>query len=1058
MFSKILFFLLVAGFVPVALAEESLEYNRDIRPILSEYCFACHGMDSASREADLRLDQRDSAVDYGAIVAGEPDESTLIDRVFSSDSELRMPPVETNKQLTEAQKEMLRKWIEDGAEYQPHWAFVSPDKPAEPEVSNNGWIRNPIDSFVLSRLEREGLEPAPAAGARTLFRRLHFDITGLPPNPKDLESFVVDYHQEPEHALSEWIDRLMESPAWGEHRARYWLDAARYADTHGMHFDNYREMWPYRDWVIRALNENQPFDQFVIEQLAGDLLPEPSVEQLVATGFQRCNMTTNEGGTIDAENLAIYAADKVQTFGWVFMGLTVNCAQCHDHKYDPISMRDYYSLAAFFRNTEAPAKDGNMKDGAGPVHRIPAEADRQRWADLSEGVPAAEASVNERSDLASPDFQEWVKTATPALIPESPQQGLVLHLPMNEGSGDEVSGTADGPITISATAPVKWRPNGKLGPSVLLKTASTFTVGDYGDFEKDQQFSYGAWVKTTKKAANSGVNAGILARMDVSNGYRGWDLWQSKRTLSAHLVDTWDRNALKVSTTTEVVKPGKWQHVFVTYDGSGKAEGVKMYLDGSEVGLRTDRNSLAADATIRTSTPLRIGRRSEGAAFNHGAVQDVRVYNRVLSEDEIAVLAMGPPLQTILAKGIGDRTTKENDSLKSYYLSVHDTEYRQLSDELSALRDEFRQIELRSPITHIQKEKATEPEAYILMRGAYDQPGEKVSPSTPAALHPLRDEAPRNRLGLAMWVVDTANPLTARVTVNRFWQEIFRQGLVQTPEDFGLASAPPSHLELLNWLAIDFVEGNWDVKRFFKQIFMSSTYRQDANTSPAKQNLDPQNLLLSRGPRFRMDAEMIRDSALAYSGLLSQKMYGAGAKPYQPQDIWNVVGLPEGNTRDYQQDTGENLYRRSIYSFWKRMAPLPNMEVFNAPSREVCTVKRERTNTPLQALVTLNDPQFVEAARYLAQEALSASAEDDQNALDFVTLRVLSRRLTAEERDLVMDAKADYLDYYQKRPEDANTLIAVGEKPAGRSFDGPTLASWTMVCSQVMNLDEALNK
>ena len=847
-----------------ARAVEPLQYNRDIRPILAENCFACHGADSAARKADLRLDQRNAAIEMGAITVGAPDESELIARIFADDADFVMPPLESKKKLTDTQKETLKKWIAAGAEYQQHWSFVVPQRPRLPAVKQESWPKNAIDRFVLARLETRGLSPAPAADTHTLFRRLHLDITGLPPAPKDVEEFVNDYRLRNDDTLSDWIDKLMDSPAWGEHRARYWLDAARYGDTHGLQHDNYREMWPYRDWVIRAFMSNQPFDTFTVEQIAGDLLANPTNEQLIATGFQRCNITTNEGGSIEEENLVNYAADRVQTLGWVYLGLTTNCSQCHDHKFDDFTMKDYYSLAAYFRNTTQPALDGNAKDGLGPVLVVPAESDEPRWQALPAEIAAADAKRNERKKYATGVFNHWL-----------------------------------------------------------------------------------------------------------------------------------------TNTTAE----------------------------------------------------------SLGGETSTGAVQDARIYSRALGAAEVKKIAEISEIRAVLATAADKRTPQQQATLYDYYLITADPQYPALAKAVADLEVEREAIRARSPITHIQQEKMDSiPTGFVLMRGEYDKPGEKVAAATPAGLHPMPEGAPNNRLGLARWIVDPANPLTARVTANRFWQEIFGQGLVTTPEDFGVVGAEPSHPELLDWLAVEFRSGGWDVKKFFKLMLMSATYRQAAVTTLAKLEKDRNNALLSRGPRFRMDAEMVRDYALAASGLLSSRMYGPGAKPYQPEDIWDIVGMPNSDTRHYVQDKGDNLYRRTVYSFWKRMAPPPNLDAFNAPSREVCTVRRERTNTPLQALVTLNDPQFVESARRLAETALKAGDGDDVKTINVLFGRVLCRPLNEEEQPIVHKDLQEFLAHYRSNPKDAQPLIAVGESKVDETLDASELAAWTMLANQVLNLDEALNK
>ncbi|WP_339912257.1 DUF1553 domain-containing protein [Symmachiella dynata] len=1049
-------FSLVAICASPARAAEPVEYNRDVRPILAENCFACHGADSASRKADLRLDHRDVAVEMGAITAGEPDESELIARILTDDADLVMPPLETKKTLTAAQKTILKKWIAQGAEYQQHWSFIAPQRQQPPPVKQQGWAKNAIDQFVLAKLEQNGLTPAAEADPHTLFRRLHLDITGLPPAPNDADAFVKDYSARQDAALSDWIDKLMKSTAWGEHRARYWLDAARYSDTHGLHFDNYREMWPYRDWVIRSFNANQPFDTFTVEQLAGDLLENPTDDQLIATGFQRCNMTTNEGGTIDEENLALYAADRVQTLGWVYLGLTTNCSQCHDHKFDDFTAKDYYSLAAYFRNTTQQAKDGNVKDGRGPVLIVPAEVDKSRWQALPAEIAAATAQRDARKQAATGDFEEWLAKTTPeSLGSDISTDGLVVHAPLNEGTGNAAKNLVGNPDEFPATGEVTWSTDGKLGPAAVLTPEATFDLGGLGDFEKDQPFSCGAWIKVGDK----GQPSSIFARMDEKSGFRGWDLWLNGNALAVHLVDAWPANAIKVVTQEKVIKPGQWQHVVLTYDGTAKPGGVKIYVDGVDQKLKVDKNTLKPDATLRTETPLRIGRRSDANVFDGGTVQDFRVYNRALPAADVKKIAEISAIRAILTTAAEERTAEQQKTLFDYYLVTADSDYPALMATVSRLEGEREAITARSPVTHIQREKMdSPPTGFVLMRGEYDQLGEKVVAATPSGLHPQPEGAPNNRLGLAQWIIDPANPLTARVTVNRFWQEVFGQGLVTTPEDFGVMGAAPSHPELLDWLAVDFRENGWDVKRFFKLMLMSATYRQAAVTTPAKLEIDRDNALLSRGPRFRMDAEMVRDYALATSGLLSRKMYGPGVKPYQPEGIWDIVGLPSSNTRKYVQDHGDDLYRRTVYSFWKRMAPPPNLDAFNAPSREFCTVSRERTNTPLQALVTLNDPQFVEPARRLAEGALKAGDDDNQKSIDHLFRQVLCRPVRGREQSIVQRDLNDFLAYYQSHPKDAAALIAVGESKADETLDAAQLAAWTLLANQILNLDEALNK
>jgi hypothetical protein len=1051
--------------VPAAFAAGAeVQFNRDIRPILADACFHCHGPDPAARKASLRLDTEagffsSREKDGPTIIKGDPDKSPLYQRLVTTDEDDIMPPPDEHKPLKPHQIALVREWIAQGAPWQPHWSLIAPTRPAEPAVQAKTWVRNPIDAFVLASLEKAGLTPAAEAPAPALIRRVCLDLTGLPPSPELLGRYVNQAKDGllPDASYQALVDELLKTSAYGEHRARYWLDAARYADTHGMHFDNYREMWPYRDWVVGSFNRNQPFDQFTIEQIAGDLLPNPRQDQLIATGFQRCNITTNEGGTIDEENLANYASDRVQTMGWVYMGLTTNCAQCHDHKFDPFTQKDYYSMAAFFRNTTQQAKDGNVKDGRGPVLVVASAADKPRWDALPKDIELAEAKRTERRKAAAGDFNQWVASAKPETLDKDvPHEGLVAHLPLNEGAGNTVTNICGSSPEVKATGEVTWTPQGKLGPAPVMKLGGTFELGDVGDFEATQKFSYGAWIK----AGRNGVFGGIIARMDEKGGYRGWDLFQSDRALAVHIVNSWPDNALKVTTRDAVLKPGEWQHVFVTYNGSGKAAGIKIFVNGEEQKrLIVNTSSLKPKATIRTKTPLRVGQRSDTQVFNGGSVQDARVYERAVSPEEVKRIADLGPLRSILAAASNTRTPQQRNALFTHYLVTRDEAFKKLDAAVAALEAEREAIKARSPVTHIQEEVMNvAPAANILMRGQYDKVGDRVDAAAPAALNPLPAGAPKNRLGLAKWVMDPANPLTARVTVNRFWQEVFGQGIVTSSEDFGIMGSAPSHPELLDWLAVEFRESGWDVKKLFKLIVTSSAYRQAAVTTPEKLEKDRNNRLLSRGPRFRMDAEMVRDYALTASGLLSQKMGGPSVRPYQPEGIWDVVGLPNGDTRKYVQDTGENLYRRTLYDFWKRMAPPPNMEAFNAPSREVCTVRRERTNTPLQALVTMNDPQFVEAARVLAQKALECGCNDDAKALDFISQRVLCRPLTSREVPILNASLKDLRAFYQGKPEEAAALIAVGESKADNKLPPTQLAAWTMLCNQMLNLDEVLNK
>ena len=1038
--------LLLLG-IALPLPAAPMEFNRDIRPVLAENCFHCHGPDPGTRKAGLRLDTEAGFFtakegEKPTVIKGKPMDSGLFLRLITPDPDELMPPPETHKTLKPAEIAAVKSWIEQGAPWQPHWSLIAPTRPALPTVTAKDWVKTPVDAFVLQKLEAKGLKPAPEAEDHTLVRRIALDITGLPPAPEIIGKYATGKLTDAQ--VSQLIDELMKSPSYGEHRARYWLDAARYGDTHGLHFDKPREMWAYRDWVVQAFNRNQPFNEFTVEQIAGDLLPNPRQDQLVATGFQRCNITTNEGGTIDEENVANYAADRVQTLGWVYMGLTTNCAQCHDHKFDPITAKDYYSLAAFFRNTTQKPKDGNVKDGLGPVLVMPSDNDRPRYTALPSEIAQAKTKLQENRKVAQPEFDQWLSSAKPEdLDKDVPTNGIVAHLPMNEGVGSEVTGVCGARKTFKATGEVTWKPDGKIGPAPVMKQDGTFEIGEAGDFEKNQPFSYGAWVR----AGKFGITGSILARMDEKGGSRGWDLFQSDRNLTAHIVSTWPGDGLKVSTKKPSVRPGVWQHVYITYDGSGKAQGVKMFIDGVEQEMKIEANALKG--SIKTKTPTRIGQRSHGQIFNEGSVQDVRIYDRKLAPAEIQTLAKIGPLRLMLASA--NRVPKQKEALFEHYIVTRHDGYKTANGLHQKLEGELNAIKARSPVTHIQEERMdSKPMANVLMRGAYDKVGAAVGAEVPAALGKLDAKAPRNRLGLAQWLVSENNTLTARVTVNRIWQEVFGSGIVKTSEDFGIMGSAPSHPELLDWLAVEFRESGWDVKRLYKMLLSSATYRQATLITPEKLEKDRDNALLSRGPRFRMDGEMIRDYALAASSTLSPRMGGPGTMPYQPENIWEIVGL---GTERYVQDKGENLYRRTLYNFWKRMSPSPNMEIFNAPSREVSCVRRDRTNTPLQALVTMNDPQFIEAARNLAQKALAS-----KDPLAYIAERVLCRPLKAKEQPIVQASLADLSKHYTANAADAESLLKVGESKADVKLAKSELAAWTMLCNQLMNLDEVLNK
>jgi hypothetical protein len=969
---------------------DQIAFNRDVRPILSENCFSCHGFDPSKREGDLRLDLRAAAVQAKAIVPGRASESELLARISAQDPTDLMPPKKSHKKLSDREKEVLKRWIEQGAPYEKHWAFELPLR-AEAEMPKApNWGRNAVDAFVLAGLQRAGLPPAPEADRRTLARRLSLDLTGLPPSPSEVESFVQDPAPD---AYEKLVQRLLGSPHWGEHRARYWLDAARYGDTHGIHHDAYREIWPYRDWVVAAYNKNMRFDAFTVEQLAGDLLPNPTREQLMATGFHRCNITTAEGGTIADENLAMYANDRVSTTSWVWLGLTANCAACHDHKFDPITQKDFYAMAAYFRNTTQGAMDGNIKDTK-PVLYLPEAKDEKRFGEIAGEMKAATAALAERRRQGKADADVWAGAVTPEDFGVPSQGGAFLEL-------------------------------GELAPKA--------------------PFSLSAWVKVSQNSKDGTV----LGRMDDSAGLQGWELFVQAKKVGLRIASKADKSEVTILSKKAVITPDKEQHLLATYDGAG---GLRLYADGKEV--ESDTKGAFPKGGVLVRSALRFGGREKQNQIEGTEVRELKTFSRALGKNDALSLKEEPALLKAVTLPPEKRSAKQKTDLADFFFRSIDGVTVAAAARLDALTVEDAAIRARATVTHVQEEKPAEAMANVLVRGAYDKLGEQVQPAGFSALHAMPADAPKNRLGLARWIVSRENPLTARVTVNRFWQELFGTGLVRTAEDFGSQGEAPANQLLLDWLALEFQESGWDVKKLFTLMVSSSTYRQAALATPEKLAKDPQNRLLSRGPRFRMDAEMIRDYALSVSGTLSPKLGGPGTRPYQPANVWEVVGLHGSR---YTQDKGEGLYRRTLYNFWKRQAPSPNMEVFNAPTREVCTVRRERTNTPLQALVTLNDPQFVEAARRLA-EAVLLQKQDGPEVIDELSRRVLLRPLAPEEREVVARLARELEADFTAHPERATAFLKVGDAKAADSLPAVRLATYGMIASQLLNLDETLNK
>jgi len=1047
-------------------AEEPVSFNDAIQPLMSETCYHCHGPDSGTREPKeepLRLDRAEFAFAKRAngkavIVPGKPDESLIVQLMRSKDPNKVMPPPKAHRQLKPAELALIERWVSEGAKFEEHWAFVPPVKKSPPRVEGDTWSRNEIDRFILGTLEAKGLTPAPPEDPRTLIRRASLDLTGLLPDPADVEAFAAN---PTDAAYEAYLDRLLSSTRYAEHRTRYWLDYVRYSDTHGLHFDNVRSIWPYRDYLIRSFQQNKPFDRFVMEQLAGDLLPARNVDDLIATGYIRANVTTNEGGTIPEEIQVSNTRDRAEAFGAAFLGLTVGCAACHDHKFDPTSAKDFYSLGAFFNNTAEKSWDENIHDPA-PVLRIPA-ADK---------LPALEDAIARRHAPAA-RYEELRRSAASAFRlsqsaglkpqPVSPD-ALQLRFRFDEGKGDTVENSAPGARTKSYkvdTNPLVWGENSWLWPSMRMDISSKLPLPDQGDFEADQSFSLSFWTMARVKTANIDTGmGGIVSRMGDSNrmSHRGWDLFCDGSKYVIHIIHQWPQHAIRVE--TDPMPRGVWRHVGFTYDGSGKAAGVKFYIDGKPVPLKITNDSLEPGQTIRTDARMHVGRREDEQPLRESRYQDLRLYGRALSPEEFGRLPFEDLAAEILAREPDPEKWTSDERfivLDRWFLNAANPEGARLKEELARIDAEIGEITRDGTPTLVAKEREAPAYANILDRGVYTPRKERVTPATPHFLPPMEKGLPANRLGLAKWLLQDDQPLLGRVTVNRMWQEVFGVGIVETADDFGIMGTRPSHGALLDWLAVDFRESGWDMRRLYKLMLTSATYRQSTAVTGEKLAKDDKNRLLSRGPRFRMDAEVLRDTALQAAGLLVEKTGGPPVKPYQPPGIWEAVSMPESNTKEYHADKGENLYRRSMYSFWKRFAPPPSLETFDAQAREVVCTRRTRTNTPLQALVTMNDPQFVEAARKLAERAIKAGA-DDTARIGFMARETLARDLAASEAASLSRSLEKFRKHFSEHPDDAAALLTTGDSPVDGTIPAVEIATWAMVANQFLNLDEYVTK
>ncbi len=1018
--------------------EGAVRFDRDIRPILSDKCFFCHGPDQQHREADLRLDLEEAAKE-SVIVAGDVDASELVERIRTDDPDAIMPPPDAHKELTAEEIDLLTRWVAEGAPWTGHWSFTAPAVPAVPDAT--GQLRGAIDAFVARRLQREGLSIAAEADREKLIRRVTFDLTGLPPTLAEIDAFVND---QSENAYEKVVDRLLQSQHYGQRMALMWMDAARYGDTSVYHADGPRDMWAWRDAIVDAYNQNLPFDEFSINQIAGDLRPDATLQRRVLAGFNRNNGTTDEGGVIPEEYRVEYAVDRVKTTATVWLGLTLECAQCHDHKYDPISQEEYYRFYAFFNVS----RDGGMqtrKGNAQPIIDIPDPEKQQQLPAVQQQLVETKNSLDQQIASCQPEFESWVKNQEGKAAEEKGVEAAI-NVALIAGKGDKVFDSTQREGKIHGKA--QWVQS-RYDWGLKFNGKNYVDLGNVADFERTDSFSYGGWVKPDKNQTGA-----LLARMDDQNSHRGYDmLVGGGGPVSVHIINHWPSNAIKV-TTKKKLKADQWQHVFATYDGSSKASGVDIYVDGEKWDWNIEQDGLSE--TIKTDKSLLIGSRHPGTRLK-ATIDEIQVHDCKLDQQQVKTLAQAPPIQSLLKIESANRTPQQLQSLREYFLTTENEQYRGLKKQHESLSR--KEVDLKKPLTTvmIMSDMEQPRETFVLNRGAYDSPTEtKVEADTLSVLPPMAGDAPRNRLGLARWLFRDDHPLTARVTVNRYWQMLFGTGLVATPEDFGAQGDFPSHPELLDWLATDFRDSGWNIKRMIKQIVMSATYRQSSAAPAQLYRRDPQNRLLARGARFRLQGEFIRDNALAVAGLLVDQVGGPGVKPYQPPGLWAEVGL--GGNPKFVQDHGDKLYRRSLYTYWKRSAPPPSMQIFDAPTREKCTIQRARTNTPLQALTTLNDIQFVEASRHFAERFIREGGRGDDQRITHAFRLATARAPSDSERQVLKEIYRDALDRYQKDTAAAKALLSVGESARDEVLDEAHHAAWTIVASAILNLDETLTR
>lgn len=1034
---------------------DKLDYNEHVKPVLSDKCFACHGPDKAKQKAGLRLDVAEMAFaalkenpGKVAIDPGSLNGSEFFHRIMSDDPEYMMPTAASHLTLTAKEKAVLIKWIEDGAEYKPHWAFVKPEKADIPEVNNEGWVKSPIDNFVLSKLEQEKLQPSQQAGKELLLRRLSLDLTGLPPTITEIDAFLKDTSP---NAYEKQVNRLLSSPHYGEKMAVDWLDLARFSDTHGYSTDAFRDMSPYRDWVISAFNRNQTYDKFIHWQLAGDMMPKPTRDMIVATAFNRNHQQNGEGGVVEEEFQTEYVVDRTNTFGDAMLGLSVGCAKCHDHKYDPISQKNYYELFSFFNNVkEAGQISHNANDIPTPTLMLPTAQEERVLRFIKNQVSEKEKTWLAARTAANGDFEKWLasgkyKTLKTEKLPITGLQALYTFDQGNLKNGIDPKQVAvmNRDFTTPAGDPVfEQRGSGK---SVYLDGDVFINLNPVGAFRRSQPFTIGIWV-LIPKAMKEGVIFHKATAERLYN-FKGYHLYLKDDKLELSMAHTAPSNAItKVS--KQNVPRDKWIHLMATYDGSSKARGFKLYLDGREMAMQTTMDQLTKD--ILSNVGLQVGAWGRGWGLKGGQVDDIIVYDRELTPYEVAVATGKNSWETIAAKAPDALSPQEKEMLRAYYLSTSNPATLAALKELTDLRNTLADSTEKVKEIMVMQEMPKPKKAHILLRGNYDAFGAEVFPNTPESVLPFPKNLPKNRYGLALWLTDKDNPLTARVAVNRFWQNFFGTGLVKTTEDFGNQGEMPSHPQLLDWLAVTFRESGWNVKKLCKTIVMSATYQQDSRGGKEALEKDPENRLLSHGPVNRMTAEMIRDNALMASGLINMQIGGKSIKPYQPDGLWEI------NSKKYTQDSGDVVYRRSLYIIAKRSVPNPTLNTFDATSRSFCVVRRQKTNTPLQALVTLNDPTFTEASKVIGEQITRLG--NNRQGITNAYRKLTGRTPTAKETDLLVNLQTVQQKKFRDNPGKTKGWLLQGQYVVDPKLDPAAVAANSIVASTILNSDATLTK